>query len=157
MSDTQTGANPTPAPGLGKGAAGGDFQHYQAGGAGSAGHGMALGWAMPPSYVPTPPWSGGYRGTAQALSPSGSAMASDVGQSLGATLRLGLDVFNALLSSTMSALAGAAAMSHADGPPGYGDGWNGHGGCGCGSCAGRDCCDIIACSCCQSRVSGCCS
>jgi hypothetical protein len=130
-----------------------DFQRYQAGGAGP---GVVFGWAMPPSYMPLPPGPG-FPGMPPAPAPaaSGAALAGNVGQSLGTTVKLGLDMVNMLLSSTMNALAGAAALSQSYAPPGLGEAWHGQHGHGCG-CGGHDCCEPMGCSGCQPRVSGCC-
>jgi hypothetical protein len=134
--------------------AGSDFQRYQASAGGFSGPapGMMMAWAMPPSFAPMPQMPGMAVPTQAAA--GGAANLTD---SLGTTLQLGIGLVNALLSSTMSALSGAAAMSQ-----GYGEArpWHGHHGggceCGCGCGCGQDCCDVMGGGCCQPRLCSCC-
>jgi hypothetical protein len=66
---------------------------------------------------------------------------------LGTTIRLGVDLLNAVLASGASALGGGTSAH-----------WGGHGcGCGCerGDHCGYDCCEVMAGECCRPGVHGC--
>lgn len=151
----------TPVPPSGNGATRGtdaaaDLRRYRAGAGGvhAPDQGLLLGWTMPPSYVPMP--HGAYPG----MSPlAGGTTGAQLGQGLGNTVRLGIEVVNAVLSGAMSALTGVAQMSPVYGGSPFAGCPHGHHGCGCGcgceSCCGYDCCQVMSC-CCQPRVGTCC-
>ena len=68
---------------------------------------------------------------------------------LGATIRLGFDLFNAALARGASELGGMGYQQ-----------WGGHGcghGCGCDhrDRCGYDCCEVMANECCRPGVHGC--
>jgi hypothetical protein len=101
---------------------------------------MMPGWGMPPSMAPLPGYF--YGGTG----PDRPHPMGSLTERLGATVRLGMDLLNAALSSGVSALSGgypAAAGYH---PVGHG--------CGC-DCCGYDCCEVTSCGCCRPGVHGC--
>ena len=110
-------------------------------------------WAFPPSVAVMPSTSspGGY----VAASPSSGGTLVD---SLGSTLRLGVDVVNAILTGGIRMLTGVSA---------YGAGECSCGGsCGCScesccdpcetECGGYDCCCLFGETCCQPSVGRCC-
>lgn len=108
-------------------------------------------WAMPPSFAPMQPPPGvGLPPPAQ----PGQAAGAVAGR-LGETFRLGVDVLNAALANTLTAIGGFTAAAPGWGY-GYGYGHHPHSyrDCGCSSCceAMSCCCD----SCCSPNVCGCC-
>jgi hypothetical protein len=132
-------------------------------------------WAFPPSLAALPGVGGFFASGAPGTSPPGSS----IGDRLGTTLRLGIDVLNASLAGSvrlMSGLYGAAssfggAWPGASAGYGYACGCGGAGGCGCGcsgggggcgrcdpcrTCCGYDCCAILGDPCCKPGVGSCC-
>ncbi|HYM02484.1 MAG TPA: hypothetical protein VET85_06020 [Stellaceae bacterium] len=112
---------------------------------------MMPGWAVPPSVVvPQAPWgAGGHE------MPPGPIATGSLGQRLGSTVRLGVDVVNLMLAGGVRMLGGLAG--------GYEAGWQqgGHGsygcGCGCGDECGVDCCRLLGGDeCCRPSVGRCC-
>lgn len=106
------------------------------------------GWGVPPSMAAMMP---GGAGAAHAGVPSASLT-----DSLGNTIRLGIDLVNATLAG------GAYVLNGLMGGGSYGYEHSHHGGCGCGGC-GCDCCadeccgtDCCGCECCQPGVGSCC-
>lgn len=100
------------------------------------------GWAVPPSVTMM---SGGGH-FAPSHHPEGSLTTR-----LGSTLRLGVDVLNAVLAGGVHFLNGVSGAAY--GEQGY------HQSCGCGDdCCGNDCCgnDCCGCECCQPGVGSCC-
>ena len=85
---------------------------------------------------------------------------SDLGERLGTTLGLALDLVNASLVIAANALGGSTDR-HDPGDRARGCDRGGHGGCSCGDCCGRggcscgDCCGRGGCRC--GGESGCCS
>ncbi len=119
-------------------------------------------WAVPPSVAMLPHGSGGGPGFFAAI-PSGDATgASLLTNSLGSTIRLGFDVINAALASSVRLLNGISGAAYG----GYGEQGHMHSGCGCHSgcdCGGHDCCshdccgyDCCGCECCNPGVGTCC-
>jgi len=98
-------------------------------------------WAVPPSLA-------AFGAPAQA---AGGGVRS-IGEGLGSTVRLGIELLNAVLASSAGALGGAAMML----PQGE-QRWGEHG-CGCGGhCGcGTDCCAAFGCQCCEPGIHGCC-
>ena len=108
-------------------------------------------WAVPPSMATMMPGGAGV-----AMHP-GVPQQSSLTESLGSTIRLGVDLINAALAGGARVLNGMAGGT-------YGYEHSGHhgGGCGCGDC-GCDCCaddccgtDCCGCTCCQPGVGSCC-
>jgi hypothetical protein len=105
------------------------------------------GWGVPPSVamLPYPPGPGGMQAAA------GGSLADQ----LGSTLRLGIDVVNAVLVGGIRVLTGFS---------GYGAGEHSEGhGCSCGccdpcksECGGYDCCCVFGEQCCHPSVGTCC-
>jgi hypothetical protein len=104
------------------------------------------GCGMPPSMGALPGYPPGYP-----YAPQGSGQPHPMGsltERLGATIRLGFDLFNAALARGASELGGGMGSQQ----------WGGHGhGCGCdhGDRCGYDCCEVIANECCRPGVHGC--
>lgn len=96
-------------------------------------------WAVPPSLaafgVPGQAPGGGVR---------------SIGEGLGSTVRLGIELLNAVLASSAGALGGAAMMLPQGGYE------RGEQGCGCDCGCGTDCCAAFGCRCCEPGISGCC-
>jgi hypothetical protein len=116
-----------------------------------AGHEGVPGWAIPPSVAMLPHGSGGYYAAMPPGGPHGQGSLTD---SLGSTIRLGVDVINAALAGGVRLLNGISGAAY-----GYGERGHGHHGCGCGGhCGGDDCCgsDCCGCECCQPGVGSCC-
>jgi hypothetical protein len=113
-----------------------------------AGLGAPGGWAFPPSIAVLP------QPLAAGMAPPGSLgghWAPDpgsLGQRLGATLRLSLDLLNASLAG------GARLMSGLSGWPG--DALACTGGWGSGECVGHPCCRCDRCRLCQDDYDCCC-
>ena len=102
--------------------------------AGGSSHPEGPSWAVPPSVTMLPRFADG------AASATGS-----LADSIGPTLRLGLDVINAALSGSARLLGGfSSAYGHED--------------CGCESCCEPSCCepDCCGCECCHPGVGNCC-
>jgi hypothetical protein len=107
-------------------------------------------WAVPPSIAMLPHRHGGPGFPSAAGAGDGS-----LSQSLGATIRLGVEAINAALAGSARFLNGISDMAH-----GYGG--SGHESCGCGcescceqSCCSQDCCDCCE-PCCHPSVGSCC-
>jgi hypothetical protein len=101
----------------------------------------------PPGYGPRPgpPW-----GPAAAAPFAGSS--PSIVEGVGSTIRLGVEVLNAALSSSLVMLTGVGdAVGWGRGTPGYDD-------CGCGGDqCGYDCCCVMGCGgCCEPSVGTCC-
>jgi hypothetical protein len=110
------------------------MQAQQAGPASAAAPPGGLSWAVPSSVTMLPRHGDG--GT----SPPGS-----LADSIGTSLRLGVDVVNAALAGGVRLLGGfSAAYGHED--------------CGCESCCEPSCCepDCCGCECCDPGVGSCC-
>ncbi len=144
MSGSETGAGKT------ENAAAAEFARYKARMAEGAmpvmmpvmmGPGGMPGWAVPPSLT-------AFGAPGQA---AGGGVRS-IGEGLGSTVRLGIELLNAVLASSAGALGGAAMML----PQGE-YGW-GERDCGCGCHCGSkiDCCAAFGCACCEPGISGCC-
>lgn len=102
------------------------------------------GWAVPPSVTSfAPPGAAG--------GASGAGVRT-IGEGLGTTVRLGIELLNAVLASSAGALGGAAEMLP------YGHAWRQEhdAGCGCHCGCEPDCCSYFGCRCCEPGVSGCC-
>jgi hypothetical protein len=106
--------------------------------------GFAQGWAVLPQPGPVPP--GPDQPGPQAMYP--------LGDRLGTTLRLGIDVINMALAGSLRMLGGAGYGGHERdcGCP-----------CGCGGharqescCGGHDCCEVFERDCCTPSVGSCC-
>jgi hypothetical protein len=130
----------------------GGMQGYIAVPAGNEG---VPGWAVPPSVAMLTNGSGGYYAAMPQGGPQGHGSLTD---SLGSTIRLGVDVINAALAGGVRLLNGISGAAYGYGEQGYG-----HQGCGCscnsgGDCCGDDCCgsDCCGCECCQPGVGSCC-
>ena len=108
------------------------------------------GCGMPPSMGALPGYPPGYP-----YAPQGSGQPHPMGsltERLGATIRLGFDLFNAALARGASELGGGMGSQQ------WGGTWGGHGhGCGCdhGDRCGYDCCEVMANECCRPGVHGC--
>ncbi len=112
-------------------------------------------WAMPPSFsLPQPPqgW-GGMLPQPGTVQPAPLAV-GPLGDRLGSTLRLGIDVINMALAGSLRLLGGMGYSGH---EPGYGD----H--CGCGGHpfaehhGGYSCCCVFEHDdCCTPSVGNCC-
>jgi len=106
-------------------------------------------WSLQPPPLPGPPPPAGW-GT-----PTGPASVDtqSVTQSLGTTIRLGVDVLNAALSSSLTMLGGGIGAWR-EGSCGCGGDCDGCGPCEC------DCCDVLDCGCgcgsCEPSVGTCC-
>lgn len=121
-----------------------------------------LTWAVPLGVGMAPAFPGGLgsgaggpeRRGAGGLYDSGGALTA----SIGTTVRLGVDLLNAMLSNGVKILGGFSDA--------YGYGAHGHCGCGCGcgsgytcdSCCEPSCCepDCCGCECCHPGVGSCC-
>jgi hypothetical protein len=133
----------------------------------------APGWAMPPSVVPYPGMPGMPTMPAPGM-PAMPAGTGGIGDRVGSTMGLGLDVVNQLLAGSVRLLQGLAGTGYGYAPAAWG---GGHGGCGCGcgggcgcgcgcgggcdpclsGCCGYDCCDVMgAGGCCRPSVGNCC-
>ena len=110
-------------------------------------------WTLPPSFsLPQPPqgWAG-MLPQPGVVQPAPLAV-GPLGDRLGSTLRLGIDVINMALAGSLRLLGGYAGHDH------------GHGGhCGCGGhghvehCGGYDCCHVYEHDgCCTPSVGNCC-
>ncbi|HWF35287.1 MAG TPA: hypothetical protein VG295_07935 [Solirubrobacteraceae bacterium] len=102
-------------------------------------------WSLRPGPGPAPGARGAGPGPYRPPAPGGTTYASIV-DGVGTTLRLGVEVLNAALSSSLTMLNGVA--------------WGG-GGCDCeecNPCGGYDCCSVMSsgCGCCEPSVGGCC-
>jgi hypothetical protein len=112
-------------------------------------------WAMPPSFsLPQPPQGWAMLPQPGVVQPAPLAV-GPLGDRLGSTLRLGIDVINMALAGSLRLLGGM----------GYGSqehGCGGHYGCGGHSCAaehcgGYDCCCVFEHDhCCTPSVGNCC-
>lgn len=104
-------------------------------------------WSLAPAH-PAPPPSGHGPGWGPAPS-SGTGYASII-DGVGSTIRLGVEVLNAALSSSIVMLNAAGGWGRES--YGYAD----PGGCG-GGC-GYDCCAVLGagCGCCEPSVGSCC-
>jgi hypothetical protein len=120
-------------------------------------YGPMPGWSLPPSlvgggppgsYFTAPvPQGGGYGGY-------GGDYYTSIVQSVGNTIRLGVDALNAALASGTRLLGG---VGEAVGGVAWSDdyGYESHGGCGCG-CGSCGCSSCCGCSCCEPSVGTCC-
>jgi hypothetical protein len=110
-------------------------------------------WSLQPAPpAPGPPGPGASPWGSGTPAGGGSA---PIRQGVGTTIRLGVDVLNAALSSSLLMLSGVGGAV----------GW-GHGTCGCGGdcdggcdcCGGYDCCCAMGCGCgcCEPSVGTCC-
>jgi hypothetical protein len=112
-------------------------------------------WSLQPPLPGPPPAAGGPVGWGTPTGPA-SVDTQSVTQSLGTTIRLGVDVLNAALSSSLTMLGGGVGAAWRAESCGCG------GGCDCcGSCE-CDCCDVFDCGCgcgygsCEPSVGTCC-
>jgi hypothetical protein len=142
-----------------------EFQHYKArlaagqGAPGAGGNpayavplgfvppgGAMPGWALPPSLTVLPQ-AAGMGGFGPAMLPAGPMVAGSLAERIGSSLRLGLDVVNAVLAGSARVLDGM-----------YGGYGYPEAGCGCGSCCESCCCsDCCGCGGCGCTPSvGCC-
>ena len=122
-------------------------------------------WAVPPSVAMLPQGSGS-PGFFAAMPHGGTQGQSSLTSSLGATIRLGVDVINAALAGSVRLLNGISGAAYGYGEPGYGHSNYAHSGCGCHAscdccgddCCGDDCCgdDCCGCECCNPGVGTCC-
>lgn len=112
-------------------------------------------WAMTPSFsLPQlPPGWGGMLPQPGLVQPAPLA-AGSLGDRLGSTLRLGIDVINMALVGSLRLLGGIGHGNHEHGDGGY---------CGCGShscaehCGSYDCCCVFEHNdCCTPSVGNCC-
>lgn len=151
MSDTTPtpGSTPaTPAPASGAAAAQEAFGKYKARLAGGP---VAMpvmpGWGMPPSMGALPGYPLGYPYAASG--PERPHPMGSLTERLGATIRLGVDLLNAVLARGATGLGGGMAAHP-------GASWGGHG-CGCehGDRCGYDCCEVMGNGCCRPGVHGC--
>lgn len=129
---------------------------------GSAAPGLRVGPAVPawgfppyPSLQPAPGFPG-FPPYGPAAPPAAEATGT-VSERLGSTLRLGVEVANAVLANSLRLLHGLTGMTSELGgalwPQGQGAGYGG--GCGCGSC-GCDACASCGCGdCCRALEHGC--
>jgi hypothetical protein len=109
---------------------------------------QALSWTAPFGVGMTPVWVGGPppgagRGVAGEI---GGAVGA-VSEGVGTTVRLGVDLLNAILFNSVKILGGfTGAYGHHEG------------GCGCESCCEPSCCepDCCGCECCNPGVGSCC-
>jgi hypothetical protein len=107
-------------------------------------------WSLRPApvaaYGPPAPGPGPYGSPA----PSGGGGYASIVDGVGTTIRLGVEVLNAALSSSLTMLNGM----------GYAVDYGG-GGCDCeecNPCGGYDCCSVMGsgCGCCEPSVGSCC-
>jgi hypothetical protein len=98
-------------------------------------------WPAPPSVVP------------MGAAPGKAGAMGSLGERLGDTVKLSIDLLNATLYGAANILAGLGAEERRCGC-GCDDA---RGGCGCGSGGDRcgDCCDQMGVPCCRPNVSGC--
>lgn len=119
-------------------------------------------WSLQPSLVaPGPPGAGP---GAWVSEPPSTGVPPPITQGLGTTIRLGVDVLNATLSSSLRLLSGVGETVGVLAWPGTSASC-GCGSCGCGSCdccgPACDCCCVLDCSCggcgcCEPSVGTCC-
>jgi hypothetical protein len=141
-----------------------------------AGPGGAPGWALPPSVMPYPGMPGMPSMPGMPAMPAMPAGTGGIGDRVGSTLGLGVDVVNQLLAGSVRLLQGLAGGAYGYAPQAYGGHGGGHGhgcgcgcdcggGCGCGGgcdpclsdCCGYDCCGVMgAGGCCRPSVGNCC-
>jgi hypothetical protein len=112
-------------------------------------------WSLQPPLPGPPPAAGGPVGWGTPTGPA-SVDTQSVTQSLGTTIRLGVDVLNAALSSSLTMLGGGVGAAR------RGESCRCGGGCDrCGPCE-CDCCDVFECGCgcgcgsCEPSVGTCC-
>jgi hypothetical protein len=148
---TARAGSPQPVMGAATGTMSAPFAQ-QAGGATAA-------WAFPPSVTALPQAPGG-AAFQPGITQAGAVSAGSLSETLGSTLRLGVDVVNAGLVGVLNVLGGLSGVAaELDGPP-----WS-HPGCGscCGccdpcvtECGCYDCCCLLGCGgCCQPGVGTC--
>ncbi|MBY0332008.1 MAG: hypothetical protein K2X49_15200 [Acetobacteraceae bacterium] len=138
-----------------------EFERYKArlGGMQAA---MIVPWGMPPGGVPG--WPSPQPGAPmQAAAPGPAAPgARSIGDQLSETVRLGIDLVNAVLGGGARVVAGGAGLAGAwpamVQAPSWGGGSWGHGhGCGCQSCCPPTCACPSCCDpCCSPGVRNCC-
>jgi hypothetical protein len=111
-------------------------------------------WAMPPSFsLPQPPQGWGAMLPQPGIVQPAPVAVGSIGDRLGSTLRLGIDVINMALAGSLRLLGGYSG--HAQ--HGYGGqcGCGGHS--GAGHCGGHDCCHVFEHdACCTPSVGNCC-
>lgn len=112
-------------------------------------------WAMPPTFsLPQPP-----QGWAAMMPQPGVVQPAPVavgplGDRLGSTLRLGIDVINMALAGSLRLLGGIGYGQHEHG---YGGHCSCGGHAGAGHCGGYDCCRVFEHDdCCTPSVGNCC-
>jgi hypothetical protein len=110
-------------------------------------------WSLQPP--PPPPGPQGYGpGPGQGWGPAAPSAGSSTSivEGVGTTIRLGVEVLNAALSSSLGMLTGVGdAVGWGRGTLGYED----H--CSCGDECGYDCCCVMGCGgCCEPSVGSCC-
>ena len=117
----------------------------------AAGQGAMPGWAVPPSLAVLP-GTGLIAGTYPAIGYDRVMADGSIVDRLGSTVRLGLDVFNLMLSGGARVLGGVSETM------GYGRHGHMASHCGCSACSDCCCspCDCCGCDCCQPRVGSCC-
>jgi hypothetical protein len=127
---------------------------------GFPGFGPGPAWAFPPSVAPLPHAPAGPFIGPAVLGPAMSATGS-LGERLGTTLSLGLDLLNAGLAGSIRLLSGLSGVASGLGAGMWSEPY--HEGCGCGgscSCHGyaqHDCCCVMGGSCdCHPSVGTCC-
>ena len=111
-------------------------------------------WSLQPAPVsPGPPPAGGPGPWGPGAQAGGGP--ATILQGVGTTIRLGVDVLNAALSSSLMMLGGVGdAVGWGRGTCGCGGGCEG----GCDCCGGYDCCSLMGCGCgcCEPSVGSCC-
>lgn len=124
-------------------------------------------WSLQPSLVAAGPPGAGP--AVWVPEPPGAGAPPPIAQGLGTTIRLGVDVLNATLSSSLRLLSGVGETVGVFAWPGTsaacGCGSCDCGSCGCGSCdccgPACDCCCVLECGCggrgcCEPSVGTCC-
>jgi hypothetical protein len=117
--------------------------------AGSAVPAWSLRPGPPAPSGPPGPGAGG-PGSYGAPAPAGGGGYGAIVDGVGTTIRLGVEVLNAALSSSLQMISG------------YGGGWgSASGACDCeecNPCGGYDCCSVMGsgCGCCEPSVGSCC-
>ena len=106
---------------------------------------------MAPVYIAGPPPPGHHGG-----GPGGTV--GGLAEGVGTTVRLGVDLLNAVLFNSVKILGGFAGAYGYGRQDECGCGCSCGGGCGCQSCCEPSCCqpDCCGCDCCHPGVGTCC-